>query len=116
MRISDWSSDVCSSDLACRYRIAGHGIDVAESVCLACGDHQHPGRIGHLERFDPIVCAVNLHSAWHSLLGQRHKRGAIQLLDGISAGLKRKAGIWMRDDIAPAVNQVRSEEHTSELP
>src|SRR3546814_12131613 len=37
MRISDWSSDVCSSDLAVRRRVAGKGDDPKDMVMLAYG-------------------------------------------------------------------------------
>src|SRR3546814_5733582 len=35
MRISDWSSDVCSSDLADRYEMADEFVDVAEALWSA---------------------------------------------------------------------------------
>src|SRR3546814_20420752 len=54
MRISDWSSDVCSSDLGFRY--GGVEPDGAKAInlrqCLA-RRHRHPGT--HAERFDDTV-------------------------------------------------------------
>src|SRR3546814_20121976 len=55
MRISDWSSDVCSSDL-CRSPGVGGGIEQVDGVLaadLAVGlPRQHPGQL-----LDPVVGA-----------------------------------------------------------
>src|SRR3546814_3735373 len=41
MRISDWSSDVCSSDLIAFALLAHHRLDIGEAVALAA---QHVGK------------------------------------------------------------------------
>src|SRR3546814_8343382 len=98
MRISDWSSDVCSSDLAAG---TGADLDVLQRVELledraACGidDHQRagrgtaPGRVGK-ERNLP-----------------RHVRTAVVADED---HLPRLLGLHAH------AQQARSEEHTSEL-
>src|SRR3546814_7714857 len=62
MRISDWSSDVCSSDLAIRLNLrlgGGLGVDrllIAEQEGRAAIDHQeHDDRIERLREGEPAV-------------------------------------------------------------
>src|SRR3546814_19325225 len=49
MRISDWSSDVCSSDLCCRGRAAG--------LALSSGNRRRPEWRQHIRRF----CGALIH-------------------------------------------------------
>src|SRR3546814_3662422 len=100
MRISDWSSDVCSSDLAAR---PGH--DVVGAPQLAGGDHSHI-HAGHGARDQQRACNVvagvtavregDLRGRFRGVLDHRHD--VAEALGGV-----------------PLVGEPRSEEHTSEL-
>src|SRR3546814_3033452 len=105
MRISDWSSDVCSSDLAG---------EAAEHV-VALGDQLAPAA-----RTELSGCAV--------AVGQRHRDqpalGGIEGRGGdeavpVDVHLEPRGGLDVGHDGGPgvgaAVEEVRSEEHTSEL-
>src|SRR3546814_10285459 len=97
MRISDWSSDVCSSDLACQWRRKGGdpaataGLAVyatcrGQNLCLAGRrDRQRLCHAVHLLHAISSVCAAHL---YHVAVASRHLRG---------------------------IRHPRSEEHTSEL-
>src|SRR3546814_5571133 len=90
MRISDWSSDVCSSDLVDRHRgLAGLAV-ADDQLALAAADRDH--------RVDGLV--AGLHRLRHALACD-HARG-----DGF-----HRRGLRGRDRALA----VRSEEHTSEL-
>src|SRR3546814_2880668 len=100
MRISDWSSDVCSSDLA------GHGdrddLFGEEARCL-----RGLRALLAVQRERVLVLAVHAVVGGHVLAGLRHALGAVRRVEG-------------RIDEAPAHGGVlellpRSEEHTSEL-
>src|SRR3546814_6473970 len=94
MRISDWSSDVCSSDLAAQHRLA---------VLVL-----HP-----LEVDFHLVADLQL----------RHLAGLGEFLQGhaafrLQANVDQRAVAFDRDDGAAqhlAFEGIRSEEHTSEL-
>src|SRR3546814_9132518 len=94
MRISDWSSDVCSSDLAG----AGRGHDAQQMDCAR--DHRRAS------------------GAARRGAGRANRRGRIE--NGIAALPARRIGGngigrgAQRTDTR-AVEQARSEEHTSEL-
>src|SRR3546814_1386780 len=47
MRISDWSSDVCSSDL--------HDVGSAQRVVEAFSNAGLVGAVGHIERYNPAL-------------------------------------------------------------
>src|SRR3546814_10006217 len=91
MRISDWSSDVCSSDLAPRHGITGDGLQRAAIV----------GAIGR---------GLNDHGAVEAQPGEclcvhvgGRQRGRIG------------ASLRQREEVERTENMGRSEEHTSEL-
>src|SRR3546814_3618543 len=97
MRISDWSSDVCSSDLAERcWRIAGHpsgacaGCAAAPAVFPASPSGTHPK------------------GCRRSLVADRRVHGAERFRAAVMIVLHDHCG---RDNRLPK----RSEEHTSEL-
>src|SRR3546814_4747117 len=117
LRISDWSSDVCSSDLvletahvaAIGHPVAAHAqhlaVDVAEhqfagltdAVLQQCGDVagtagqvQHPVALAHLRRGDEIAFPDPMDAHRHQVVHQV-----------VVAGHRRE--------------HLRSEEHTSEL-
>src|SRR3546814_8739410 len=51
MRISDWSSDVCSSDLTCAERFGDPGkAGRVAAVGQIAGEHEHVGLVGLIEQ------------------------------------------------------------------
>src|SRR3546814_6428016 len=113
MRISDWSSDVCSSDL--RHEVGAGGGAVLERDAVA-------GQV--LERTDVAVAAGEEHRVVpvHAVaLGDQHRdraglllelhRGSRCLGDPVDAAAAQVAGHLLR----LAGHQDRSEENTSEL-
>src|SRR3546814_9028172 len=105
MRISDWSSDVCSSDLADVRAVADPTADRQRDIDLPCD------RFDGLEQRRPII----------------HRRGDVekhQLIRTLRVVLARDLD-WIAGvlhvleldalDHATAVDVERSEEHTSEL-
>src|SRR3546814_6887024 len=128
MRISDWSSDVCSSDLSdketsfdaldCRHGCSGAHIDVdsAETLHQPANQlrlevHEHPwatledghlgaGASGNVRELSRDIAAPDKHDPLRQCF-QRQKSFVIdQVLFAVDAKLDR----------------LRSEEHTSELP
>src|SRR3546814_3363573 len=92
MRISDWSSDVCSSDLR------GGGV-IDRALAVGAG----AGRIG-----------AEFEQAPHQR--RRHQFGAAGQLQRVVAFAADRGGIGARGDQRLERGQVpRSEEHTSEL-
>src|SRR3546814_15207828 len=89
MRISDWSSDVCSSDLSARLRgrgllLGGRGVGDAAEAELAervvGGDHRLPGR---------ARVGADQHRALAVVAGDFHDR----LLERLDVGAQRFAVI-----------------------
>src|SRR3546814_1837721 len=125
VRISDWSSDVCSSDLVVLHR-AGE-LATRRALLFGAGDveRQQPGRRGvdghrgvHLRQRDAgeellhVAEVADRHADLADLaLGER--------VVAVVAGLRRQVegdgepGLPARQVLA--VERVRSEEHTSEL-
>src|SRR3546814_6687821 len=94
MRISDWSSDVCSSDLhLADIRIVEHLADVP----AAAWDALHDGR-------NPFVA--------HAFLDGLERHDCIREEWGWTA---RHLTLWEGDRLVAAAPGYRSEEHTSEL-
>src|SRR3546814_10701664 len=105
MRISDWSSDVCSSDLA--NRLAGGGDDAL--------DH----RVGlgvHRRSIQRLVAVGDAQEAGALLEGLLAKPRHFQQ---VAAAPDRAVGVAVHDDVAGhrrrQPGHPRSEEHTSEL-
>src|SRR3546814_2488209 len=96
MRISDWSSDVCSSDL-------GVGQDAGGEVALLV---EH-GVVGQ----QALVVAA------HHLAVDAHGGGVAQVAVGVDEAHHRGAPAGARRDVVQhlTVGAHRSEEHTSEL-
>src|SRR3546814_10144929 len=93
MRISDWSSDVCASDLLCHVGPDGasHRISVGVLNLTHCESHEEPA----------------------ALQPGRRYRARIVLDD---VGYRVPAGHLLRVALSPAYwPMIRSEEHTSEL-
>src|SRR3546814_3363723 len=110
MRISDWSSDVCSSDLAqvpAQARAAAPGFQVGE-VDAVVGD------------LVPVKAVGQLIAARLDDVGAEQPRGAVHVAPvQVEQGLERVAFVQelhARGGFVIALEAViRSEEHTSEL-
>src|SRR3546814_6236263 len=89
MRISDWSSDVCSSDLAPQQQDVGQSVGQRLPPQLA-----QPLRPGRGEQPCPVVQAIEVF-ADHPRVEQR--------------------GAVVEDQRRDLAERIRSEEHTSEL-
>src|SRR3546814_5722288 len=105
MRISDWSSDVCSSDLPWRR----HGCRAASSYrqrsCDASGDSCEKARKDSRWGAKSLVGAAS--AASFSAMARRNKSSRLKpLLRGLPGDS------WIP---APYFSLIRSEEHTSEL-
>src|SRR3546814_8098381 len=117
MRISDWSSDVCSSDLAAVEKqrlvraLAAHplhdGGHAVEAAHLAVG----PGERGEVHRGQGIGLGASRPQVEHlQEVGAGHMRG--QALDLADAEIDRRLAEVQRLHLRV---DLRSEEHTSEL-
>src|SRR3546814_2472119 len=109
MRISDWSSDVCSSDLAgmeidrsVRLERDGeeHAFDVREPLRLILGIAADKGPPAAADR--PFIFGIDVEG---HLRGERERRADRRAEGRVGA---RQAGVRIAD-------AGRSEEHTSEL-
>src|SRR3546814_995589 len=98
MRISDWSSDVCSSDLP----------DLARPAAL-CLD-----RAGHPTSVFEGASMTTTPSADAAPTDMTAMRAAIETGRTTSAALVERA-IERAEAVNPQLNFIRSEEHTSEL-
>src|SRR3546814_1201555 len=97
MRISDWSSDVCSSDLALAGEVGGQGEGLLD-VLLG----QHVGAGGHV--------AHEGHVAYGTPVDRRTGGGVEAHFDGAGLGVVAAQEAKLLEGA-----EVRSEEHTSEL-
>src|SRR3546814_8849756 len=115
MRISDWSSDVCSSDLApvegagCR-RCRGAPTPLSPPISVRRAISPPPARTGRAATAsgDPA-----LHHSCHSL-GVRYHAGVNKLAGRPDSGKEAQCGARRPMPSAPCWKR-RSEEHTSEL-
>src|SRR3546814_8839106 len=95
MRISDWSSDVCSSDLSDTIagHTLGHYLSALSLMHAQTGDEQCRRRVDYI--VDDLIEVQKAHG------------------DGYVAGFTRKRGDIVED--GKLLFPERSEEHTSEL-
>src|SRR3546814_3683064 len=105
MRISDWSSDVCSSDLVVR------PVDLVHLAGLRMADH-------HARAVDaPLDALLLAHQSFGVMLGAQV--GIVQALGLVEHVLAEDArvqpGRGDRTGVVEATRLDRSEEHTSEL-
>src|SRR3546814_5137039 len=115
MRVSDWSSDVCSSDLALEELVGLEGglhplvvEDVAgkQRELELLDDLVHAlGAVGELPVRGHGVDAEGVHHLHH--VGARRRVGGVAALPGVAAVEKQR--------LVRALAAHRSEEHTSEL-
>src|SRR3546814_2324585 len=102
MRISDWSSDVCSSDLAGQHTARGR----RESLHPLRIPPRHRGRRDHLPAAGPV-------EIWRHHRGLAHRRAGVGLEALDQSPQFRNRPEHGRHDPSPRLD--RSEEHTSEL-
>src|SRR3546814_4614171 len=100
MRISDWSSDVCSSDLSARG---------------ASGRHERPAGQGHPRQFGPADrCGQR---SWRR--GEENRRGSSRglMIPPLPLRERVKVDVYVNANYDAVHNLLRgrSEEHTSEL-
>src|SRR3546814_10326832 len=111
MRISDWSSDVCSSDLRCRSRLK---FSRSKEVC-------HQRHVSH--RGAPVLSGSDPESydtlvtfglpQGHQIIGKRHVVGNVRRNSPLEIVIL-DASVEGIHSISPFC-YFRSEEHTSEL-
>src|SRR3546814_5363952 len=107
MRISDWSSDVCSSDL-CGH---AHALACAHAIAAARGDdvrHHTEAKRDLLWAELAVAHAWRSSIDWPGLLGQPPQLVVLRQLIAVAERLRTLAQ-------APSAAAARSEEHTSEL-
>src|SRR3546814_1183569 len=114
MRISDWSSDVCSSDLAQHFAL--HVVDDA----VHAGDGV--GRAGELLAVEPERhLAQRVEPLADQLQLDQQAEAAAGVVVGFLAGARaqdlghQEADLARGEELAGALALARSEEHTSEL-
>src|SRR3546814_5310096 len=91
MRISDWSSDVCSSDLYCAGLVLG---------ALRAGIVVR--RVGHIRAFAAFVALLSASTLAYALLQQPMVWGALRIVDGICvAGVFICLESWLNDRAEP---------------
>src|SRR3546814_2628227 len=103
MRISDWSSDVCSSDLA--------QCDDAHDVHVMMRARADIVRIGHAVLHEPHRCGLEFAVR---LFEPAREIGEFAVLRCGAFGVADRAEGLHR--AAAVLRELRSEEHTSELP
>src|SRR3546814_5688354 len=119
MRISDWSSDVCSSDL-------GHRAEIAKPLgkLFQAGRPRIERKIGGvvgdegLEYFETDIAKAALEEGSHETVDERPMQ-AVRPEHILPATQTKCCGGALSDHACPAVDGLpaieRSEEHTSEL-
>src|SRR3546814_4034962 len=102
MRISDWSSDVCSSDLA----LGAEPLDHFEHRAVDLGDDlDHAVMVAQIDEDEVAVIAL----AMYPTRDTDGFPGAVRAK--LAAGM---GAIGVHDGISDCVTPARSEEHTSE--
>src|SRR3546814_5258358 len=109
MRISDWSSDVCSSDLldaGGTAEFAGGGSEIATLDDLPAGLPVQPGQLVEAERVEDEFAGV----AEHVVQAERVRLQQADRVQLVVGGI----GTLVPGETGDPVRR-RSEEHTSEL-
>src|SRR3546814_3086244 len=125
MRISDWNSDVCSSDLSYAANERGeHAGQLALATTHTQARYVLPAVIAAIKREFPRV-NVDLQAAADDEVLQRLARGDADFVMISTAGAEPTAGLavplyrWRRVLLVPRAHPLaaldRSDEHTSEL-
>src|SRR3546814_6548687 len=121
MRISDWSSDVCSSDLGARRDEAHAGLDHREQRGVLLRDAQ-AARLGPGELQDVGDQGEQVLAAAVDVLGvvgvaRRHRTHGLagDHLGKAQDGVQRRAQLVAHQRQEAGLRPARSEEHTSEL-
>src|SRR3546814_9840638 len=104
MRISDWSSDVCSSDLV---EFVGPGVIGADELFRAARRAIDEAR---------AAMAADVGEGAHDAVGAAHEDHAFAgIVDAVPVTGVRDVAV-VADDLPARAEDARSEEHTSELP
>src|SRR3546814_3134187 len=104
MRISDWSSDVCSSDLA--------GLPMTAMVRVRRQQRHHAAGLGEHHLFER---GIDLAPARRLLERRGRARAVAHVGDGDLHGIFVHLDVVMSEDFGANHGILRSEEHTSEL-
>src|SRR3546814_7475521 len=125
MRISDWSSDVCSSDLEIAQSEAAHGGKAFARYWLHNGMLEFGGAkmsksVGNIEKVHDLLQAHPAEALRFALLSAHYRQPldwtprlvaqAVATLDRLSGTLRALEGVTAQATIPEAL---RSEEHTS---
>src|SRR3546814_10907596 len=109
MRISDWSSDVCSSDLRSPERPAGH--TVRPQLDGWCNQYHHQVARADFRGVD----ARELRELRRYEAARLHQRAAFRFARGEPVGRPQPDGRLLQGHDKQSGDAARSEEHTSEL-
>src|SRR3546814_6199340 len=137
MRISDWSSDVCSSDLpieideagdlvpgevACAHLEPAPGTEIDPKSLEVTGIVlDHPFRMAKPERealdhvFAPVRAAVRKYECQRAILVGHNAHFDLNFLNAAVARVAHKRNPFHPFSVFDTVTLARSEEHTSEL-
>src|SRR3546814_4322040 len=109
MRISDWSSDVCSSDLELKGRVDGVAASAATLPLIACDTIEMPEN-SQIMIHEPTTWA------WGTLAELKSSIAMMEnIIDSVIAAYVRRSGQSAEKIMEMMEAATRSEEHTSEL-
>src|SRR3546814_3728912 len=119
MRISDWSSDVCSSDLNCKYV----KLTLKRMRKTLIGPRLRQLRREHRQTQAEMAATLGVSTAYVNLLENNQRSLSVQMLMALSDAygvdwrdlLKDEASTRLADLRNAMKDPIRSEEHTSEL-
>src|SRR3546814_7033740 len=113
MRISDWSSDVCSSDLMQQFAARVYGPVIAYGVAWWHGAESNYWGHNAMIRTRAFAQCAGL----PELRGVKPFAGTVLSHDFVEAALMRRGGraLHMVPSLGGSYEEGRSEEHTSEL-
>src|SRR3546814_7285573 len=117
MRISDWSSDVCSSDLSTgTYHVRIKGYSAFSGVSIV-GDYDTGGGGGDVQTYSNSGdYAINNNATVYSPITVSGRSGDASTSTSVSVDIKHTyIGDLKVDLVAPDGSVYRSEEQTSEL-
>src|SRR3546814_1501984 len=113
MRISDWSSDVCSSDLqAVASELSGNLVDVCPVGALTSGPYAFVARPWELRKTDSVDV---LDAVGSNIRVDARGREVLRVLPRLQEGVNEE---WINDKTRHAcdgLSRQRSEEETSDL-
>src|SRR3546814_10829374 len=113
MRMSDWSSDVCSSDLLLAALALALRLDDAEAGGGEVGQHEDESRIGRVKQ--QILAREGVQRAGRQQQQHEHHGHEAELSRQAAPERKEAEQQQHRHQQLPKHRKRRSEEHTSEL-